>query len=87
MFKKKYRKRITVEARIQSVIARKLGVEPDKVTTSADLVDDLGADSLDRQEIRLNLEDEFEIEISDEELAHIKNLEQATDCVAKHLNL
>jgi acyl carrier protein len=84
---KKYQDRTAVETEIKKVIAQKLGSALEEVTPIADFVDDLGADSLDRTEIRLMLEDKFGIKIFDEEMRQMNNLQQATDCVAKHLGL
>lgn len=53
--------------KITEVIADKLGVEPSKITPEAKFVEDLGADSLDTVELVMQLEDEFNLEIPDEE--------------------
>ena len=53
--------------KISEVIADKLGVEPAKITPEAKFVEDLGADSLDTVELIMQLEDEFNLEIPDEE--------------------
>ncbi|UCH09714.1 MAG: acyl carrier protein [Fidelibacterota bacterium] len=53
--------------KIAEVIADKLGIEPAKITPDAKFVDDLGADSLDTVELIMQLEDEFNLEIPDEE--------------------
>tara|TARA_Y100000748_G_C15107308_1_gene336863 strand:+ start:19 stop:243 length:225 start_codon:yes stop_codon:yes gene_type:complete len=55
------------EDKIKSIIIDKLGVEENKITADADFVNDLGADSLDQVELIMQLEEEFNIEISDEE--------------------
>ena len=54
-------------AKIKEVIVDKLGVEEDKITKEAHFVDDLGADSLDTVELIMQLEEEFGIEIPDED--------------------
>ena len=69
--------------KIKAVVVEKLGVKPEDVTTDASFVNDLGADSLDRVELVMALEEEFDIEILDEDaekfikvsdvLAHIQN--------------
>jgi len=59
---------MTVEERVISIIATTLGVDREKVTLESSLMDDLGADSLDTMEVIIALEEEFEIEISDEEV-------------------
>ena len=53
--------------KIKAVVVEKLGVKPEDVTTDASFVNDLGADSLDRVELVLALEEEFDIEILDED--------------------
>ena len=53
--------------KIKEIIMDKLGVEENKVTMEASFINDLGADSLDQVELIMQLEEEFEIEISDEE--------------------
>lgn len=56
---------MTTEARVKEIIAEQLGVELDQVTDDANLMDDLGADSLDTVELVMALEEEFDIEIDD----------------------
>jgi acyl carrier protein len=58
---------MTTEERVKNVIAATLGIKPERVTLESSLMDDLGGDSLDRFEIVMGLEEEFGIEISDEE--------------------
>jgi len=58
---------MAVEERIKSIIAEQLGVKPDEVTTEASFIDDLGADSLDTVELIMALEEEFGVEIPDED--------------------
>ena len=53
--------------KIKAVVVEKLGVKPEDVTTDASFVNDLGADSLDRVELVMALEEEFDIEILDED--------------------
>jgi acyl carrier protein len=53
--------------RVRTIIAEQLGVKPEEVTTEASFVDDLGADSLDTVELVMALEEEFGIEIPDED--------------------
>ena len=58
---------MAVEERIKSIIAEQLGVKPDEVTPEASFIDDLGADSLDTVELIMALEEEFAVEIPDED--------------------
>ena len=58
---------MAVEDKIKSIIAEQLGVKPEEVRPAASFVDDLGADSLDTVELVMALEEEFGIEIPDED--------------------
>ena len=53
--------------KIKNIIMDKLGVEESKITMDANFINDLGADSLDQVELIMQLEEEFDIEITDEE--------------------
>ena len=57
----------TVEQQVKAIVAEQLGVKQEQVTNDASFVDDLGADSLDTVELVMALEEEFEIEIPDED--------------------
>ena len=61
----------TIDERVKKIIAEQLSVELDKITPDARFVDDLGADSLDTVELVMALEEEFEIDIPDEEAEKI----------------
>jgi acyl carrier protein len=61
-------------AKIKSIIADRLGVDEAEVTPEASFKDDLGADSLDLVELVMELEDEFDLEISDEEAEKISTV-------------
>jgi len=56
-----------IESKVKSIIAEQLGVKPEEVTAQASFIDDLGADSLDTVELIMALEEEFNIEIPDED--------------------
>ena len=58
---------MAAEEKIKAIIAEQLGVKPEEVTPSASFIDDLGADSLDTVELVMALEEEFGIEIPDED--------------------
>ena len=67
------------EDKIKSIIIDKLGVEENKITADADFINDLGADSLDQVELIMQLEEEFNIEISDEEAESLTTVGKVYD--------
>lgn len=72
---------MAVEERIRKIIAEQLGVEEDDVVPDAKFVEDLGADSLDTVELVMALEEEFEIEIPDEDAEKIQTVSAAVDFI------
>jgi len=66
-----------INARVKEIIANELGVEIEKVTDEASFVDDLGADSLDTVELVMAFEEEFEIEIPDEDAERMLTVGEA----------
>ena len=62
---------MTVEDKVKKIIAEKLSVELDEVVPEASFVDDLGADSLDLVELIMSMEEEFDVDISDEDAEKI----------------
>ena len=71
--------------RIKKIIAEHLDIEEAKIVLDASLTDDLGADSFDTVELIMALEEQFEIEISDEEAQEILTVKNAVDFVNKKL--
>lgn len=71
--------------RVKSVIVEVLGVDPDAVTESAGFIDDLGSDSLDVVEITMGLEEEFDIEITDDDWEPIITIGDAVNFVSKRV--
>ena len=67
----------TPEARVKEIIVEELGVEADKVTPNASFVDDLGADSLDTVELVMAFEEEFGIDIPDEDAEQMRTVGDA----------
>jgi acyl carrier protein len=78
-------RRITmaVEDKMIDIIVEQLSVDKDKVVPGASFVDDLGADSLDLVELIMAMEEEFDVEIPDEEAEKIVTVQNAIDFVAK----
>ncbi len=73
-----------VADRVKKIIVDQLGVEEETVTPEASFVDDLGADSLDTVELVMALEEEFGIEIPDEDAETITRVKEAIDYIEKH---
>ena len=60
--------------KVKAILAEQFDVEEDKITADTDLQEDLGADSLDVVDLLMSIEDEFEVEVSDEEIENIKTV-------------
>jgi acyl carrier protein len=73
-----------VADRVKKIIVDQLGVEEETVTPEASFVDDLGADSLDTVELVMALEEEFGIEIPDEDAEKITRVKEAVEYIEKH---
>ncbi len=76
---------MSVEQRVIDIIVKELDVDAEAVTTTASFIDDLGADSLDTVELIMALEDEFDIEIPDEDAETIGTVGSAVDYINKKL--
>ena len=74
----------SVEARVKEIICEHLGVGEDEVTPEASFIEDLGADSLDIVELVMAMEEEFEVEIPDEEAENIKTVSDAINYINSH---
>ena len=77
---------MSVEDRVKEIIIDQLGVEEKQVNNDASFIDDLGADSLDTVELVMALEEEFDIEIPDEEAEKIATVQNAVDYIKDHIN-
>ena len=77
---------MAVETKIKTIIAEQLGVKPEEVTPNASFVDDLGADSLDTVELIMALEEEFNIEIPDEDAEKMKTVGDAIKYIEEKSN-
>lgn len=75
---------MSAEKKVKEIIVEQLGVTPDEVTNEASFVEDLGADSLDTVELVMAFEEEFGIEISDEDAEKIKTVQDAVSYIDEH---
>ncbi len=69
--------------KVKEIVVDKLGVDSSKVSLEAKFIDDLGADSLDTVELIMQFEEEFEIEIPDEDAEKIMSVGEAVDYISK----
>jgi acyl carrier protein len=76
-----------IEERVKKVVEEQLSVNQDQITREASFIDDLGADSLDTVELVMALEEEFGIEIPDEEAEKITKVGEAMDYIAAHIGV
>ncbi len=70
--------------KVKEIVIDKLGVEDSTITLEAKFIDDLGADSLDTVELIMQFEEEFNIEIPDEEAEKITTVKEAIDYIQAH---
>jgi acyl carrier protein len=76
----------SVEDTVKSIIVDQLGVSEPDVVATAHFVDDLGADSLDTVELVMKFEEDFDIEIPDEDAEKIQTVQDAIDYINAHQN-
>ena len=74
----------TTFERLKKIIVEQLGVDEEEVTTQASFVEDLNADSLDLVELIMSLEEEFGMEISDEDAEKIQKVSDAVEYIEEH---
>jgi len=76
----------SVEEKVKHIIVEQLGVDEGEVKAEASFVDDLGADSLDVVELVMALEEEFGLEISDEDAEKLASVQQAIQYIETHVS-
>lgn len=74
----------SVYERVRSIVSERLGVDEDKVTMDAEFIGDLNADSLDLVEVIMAMEQEFDLEIKDEEAENIRTVADAVTFIEEH---
>ena len=77
---------MSVEEKVRGIVAKQLGLGEDEVTNESSFIDDLGADSLDTVELVMSFEEEFDIEISDDEAENILTVQAAIDHINNNAN-
>lgn len=77
---------MNVEDKVKEIIVEELGVEESEVTQEANFIEDLGADSLDTVELIMKFEEEFEIDIPDEEAEKLVTVGKAIDYLKTKLD-
>ncbi len=75
----------SAEAKVKEIIINELGVDPEKVTPEASFVEDLGADSLDTVELVMAFEEEFGVDIPDEDAEQLRTVGDAITYLKKHM--
>jgi acyl carrier protein len=75
---------MSIEDKVKKIIAEKLSVDLNEVVPAASFVDDLGADSLDLVELIMSMEEEFDIEIDDEDAEKMLTVKDAIEYIDKH---
>ncbi|MGN0829194.1 MAG: acyl carrier protein [Akkermansia sp.] len=73
-----------IESQVKEIIAAQLSVEPEKVTSEAKFIEDLGADSLDTVELVMAFEEKFSIEVPDEDAEKLKSVKDVVDYINSH---
>jgi len=74
----------SIEARVKEIICEQLGVSEEEVTPEASFIEDLGADSLDLVELVMALEEEYDIEVSDEDAEKIRTVRDVLGYIESH---
>ncbi len=77
---------MSVEEKVKNIIVEQLGVDTEAVTAEASFIDDLGADSLDIVELVMTMEEEFDLEIPDEDAEKIKTVNDVVNYIKAKVN-
>ena len=73
-----------IETQVKEIIVEQLGVDPEKVTTDAKFIEDLGADSLDTVELVMTFEEKFSVEVPDEDAEKLKSVADVVAYIQAH---
>ncbi len=73
-----------IEDKVREIIVEQLSVKPDDISADASFVDDLGADSLDQVELVMKFEEDFDVEIPDEDAEKIQTVRDAISYIEAH---
>ena len=77
---------LSIEEKVRAIIVEQLDANADEVVPEALFVEDLGADSLDLVELVMQMEDEFDVEIPDEDAENIRTVQDAINYVQQHID-
>ena len=77
---------MSIEEKVKNIIVEQLGVDMESVTPEASFIDDLGADSLDIVELVMTMEEEFDLEIPDEDAEKIKSVNDVISYIKAKVN-
>ncbi len=75
----------SIEERVRGIIAEQLDQDPSEIVPEASFIDDLGADSLDLVELVMHMEEDFDVEIPDEDAENIRTVQDAINYIQQHL--
>lgn len=76
---------MSVEDKVKKILAARLEIDPQEIQPDAEFINDLGADSLDIVELLMSLEDEFDLEVSDEEAEQIRTVQDAVNFINERI--
>ncbi len=79
----KQEEKMSIHPKVKDIIVEQLGVDPEKVKSEASFIDDLGADSLDIVELVMAMEEEFDLEIPDEDAEKLKTVQDVATYLEK----